>query len=204
MRQPTKESFLKNIKDHQIGIIKDAGLYRHIRCKRPDTMNMYFDIITFLGGLLYTGDMGTYEFERVEDMFKFFRDPDKNLHINSDYYAEKCKAESIYGEGIRKFDEDSFINNIKHYYDTYFEDCDDSYKDEKERVWIEIESQILNNDHSEYELVSNLNNFSMYHDASEFQFTGFWEYSYQSKTYHFLWCLYAIVWTVQKYDEMKG
>ncbi len=204
MNKLTKERFLEGIKEHQIEIIKDDGLYKHIRCKKPDTWNMGFHIITFPGGLLYTGDMGTYEFERTEDMFKFFRDPKKTLHIDSGYYAEKCRAESIFGDGIREFDPEIFRDAVKEHFESYYEDSD---SEEKGKVWEEIKLQILDyTEDSEWSLVAAINNFSLYSDIdTRFDFTDFWDgFSGCSKTHYFIWCLYAIVWTIQQYDEVKA
>lgn len=204
MRQPDREEFLKSVKDHQIEILKDDGIYRHIKCQKPETWDRGFEIITFPGGLLYTGDMGTYEFERVEDMFFFFRsgiNKTGEISINSGYWEEKCKSESIFGGGIKKFDSDLFKENVKEYFETYYEDVE---SEEKEKVREEIQEQIFNyTEDSEWSLVSALNRFTTYSIETKFDFTDFWESSVNSKTYYFIWCLWAIVWTVQKYDEVK-
>ena len=36
-----------------------------------------------------------------------------------------------------------------------------------------------------------------------FTFSDSWEIKAQPYTYHFLWCLHAIVWGIQQYDAMK-
>ena len=199
-----RKEFLKSVKNHQIEILKDDGIYRHIKCQEPGTWNHGFEIITFPGGLLYTGDMGTYEFERVEDMFYFFRSgisKTGEININSGYWEEKCKSESLFGDGIKNFNPVVFKENVKEYFETYFED-DDS--EEKKEVWDEIEEQILDyTEDSEWSLVSALNNFSTMGIETDFDFDDLWESSVNSKTYHFIWCLWAIVWTIQKYDEVK-
>ena len=68
-----RETFERDIGKHEMQIIRDDGVFRHVRFKRPDTICMYFDLITWPGCLCYTGDMGTYVFQRLEDMFVFFR-----------------------------------------------------------------------------------------------------------------------------------
>lgn len=54
-------------------MLHEDGIYRHIRFRQPGTMCMHFDLITWPGYLCYTGDMGTYVFTRLADMFEFFR-----------------------------------------------------------------------------------------------------------------------------------
>lgn len=73
MRDITEETFLADVAAHQIHVLRDDGVHRHIRFKRPGTYCMQFDLITWPGYLCYTGDMGTYVFNRLEDMFEFFR-----------------------------------------------------------------------------------------------------------------------------------
>lgn len=91
-----EEEFLRDVSNHEMLIIRDDGLYRHIRFQRPDTSSMYFDLITWPNRLCYTGDMSTYVFSRIEDMFRFFRADrqrstrdDQRLEINLSYWAEK-------------------------------------------------------------------------------------------------------------------
>jgi hypothetical protein len=102
----TKEIFLKDVSGHSLKIIKDDGLYRHIECSNNGSFNQRFEIVTWPGYLAYTGDMGDYLFSRIDDMFSFFRSPDHK--INTGYWGEKCRSESIYGNGIREFSAERF------------------------------------------------------------------------------------------------
>ena len=86
----TPELFLRDVQQHQIQVIRHDGVNRHIRFKRPGSMSYYFDLITWPGHLCYTGDMGTYVFRRMDDMFEFFRDDRCHatlggLYINCSY-----------------------------------------------------------------------------------------------------------------------
>lgn len=67
------EQFKRDVQEHALTILRDDGLYRHLRFKRPGTMTCYFDLVTWPGHLAYVGDMGDYVFTRVEDMLTFFR-----------------------------------------------------------------------------------------------------------------------------------
>ena len=191
----TKETFLDNVKDHTLNIIKDDGLYRHIRCKKANgSSDMFFDIITWPGNLAYTGDMGSYMFSRVEDMFRFFRN-DK-LEINTGYWAEKVMAESIFGNGIREFSVVAFRENVLN----HVKDCLEL--DEGQKIPDEIMDEIygLLNAEDEYECVEEIRNFN----SEKVSFDDFWECSPKRKTWHYIWCCYAIVWAIMKYDELKG
>ncbi len=199
MKQPTKESFLKDVENHEMKILKDDGLYRHIRYKRPETMNMFFDIITFPHGLLYRGDMGEFYFERVEDMLCFFRNNKSELEINIGYWGEKCQSEDVRG-GMNEFDSSIWEETIKEYWEECFEEETDS--EEAKEVWEELET-IFHGDDSECEYVSRVNNFSVSHIDTKFNLWELWESLGSGKraTYHFVWCCYAIAWAVIQYDN---
>lgn len=202
MEQLTKERFLEDVKNHSLDIVKNDGLYRHIICSNNGDWHQKFIIITFPNGLLITGDMGTYEFERCEDMFKFFRsgiNDSFEININPGYWSEKCNAESIFGNGIREFSSDLFRECVTEYFDNYFEE----ETKESIEVWEEIEDRILSAEDNEFELVSALNNFTTYGIDTEFDFCDFWENTCTEKTYNFIWCLYAIVWCIREYDNKK-
>lgn len=42
-------------------------------------------------------------------------------------------------------------------------------------------------------------------DGEKFEFIDFFDYgSAERFTWHYIWCLYAIVWGIMKYDEAKN
>lgn len=79
--QCTEKRFLGDVAKHQMTILRDDGVNRHVRFKQPNSSNMFFDLITWPGCLCYTGDMGTYVFRRLEDMFEFFRTDREHQHL---------------------------------------------------------------------------------------------------------------------------
>jgi hypothetical protein len=94
-REVTEESFLKDVTRHELTIIRDDGIHRHLRMKIPGSGSMYFDIVTYPHFLVYSGDMGCYVFSRIDDMFEFFRSglrEEGKLLINEGYWSEKLEA----------------------------------------------------------------------------------------------------------------
>lgn len=91
MRELTAEQFLKDVANHQMESRMENGIYRHLvfRQSGEHSWNMWFGIVTWPGWLTIYGDMGTWTFSRVEDMFCFFRD--EKLRINASYWAEKLQ-----------------------------------------------------------------------------------------------------------------
>jgi hypothetical protein len=89
---PDAEAFLKHVRDHAMTIVREDGVYRHLRFRKPGTSCMGFDIITWPGYLCFCGDMGTYVFQRLQDMLQFFRTKrrdDGSWSIDHRYWAEK-------------------------------------------------------------------------------------------------------------------
>lgn len=189
----TKEIFLKEVENHSLQIIKDDGLYRHIICSNNGSFNQRFEIVTWPGYLAYTGDMGDFIFSRTEDMFCFFRSP--KHEINTGYWSEKVKAESVFGRGIREFSVDQFrecvLEDVRDHLDI---DSDAKIPDE-----IMEEIYPLLNAEDEYECVTEMRDF----DSTKINFTDFWEHTCTRKTWHFVWCCHAIVWAINQYDEFK-
>jgi len=189
----TKENFLKDVKEHEITIFKNDGLYRHIRFRKPHESAFYFDLVTFPHHLVYTGDMGTYVFSRIEDMFEFFRSNDGEVHPNFDYWSEKCLSESIFGDGIREF-------SIKE-----FEDCVVDHA--RECLGREQEEELTENEkfelydllhcNDEYEAVEAIRE----HCSLDIPMDDFSWSSCRVFTDHFIWCCCAIQWGIMQYDE---
>jgi len=187
---------LNDVKDHKLTIIKDDGLYRHIRLMKPGDSNQYFEIVTWPGHLAYTGDMGDYVFERIEDMFCFFRSKKGELEIDTGYWAEKVKAESVFGNGIREFSVEEFREHVKEEARYRLDLEEDAPLPED----IEEEIVPLLRAEDEWECVTAMRDFS----SQKISFDDFWEHSCQRKTLHFVWCCYALVWAIAEYDKAKG
>lgn len=82
-----RERFTAETTKHQLAVLHDDGLYRHLRFKAPGSGFYWFDLVTWPGYLSFGGDMDGYVFSRVPDMFTFFRD--QRNGINPHYWAEK-------------------------------------------------------------------------------------------------------------------
>lgn len=96
--------FNENLGDHEMRILHEDGLYRHLRFKNPDNGFYWFDLITWPGNLTITGDIGTYTFAREQDMFTFMVG-----HINTGYWAEKLRHGSSGGRAsVKNYNEDLF------------------------------------------------------------------------------------------------
>lgn len=190
--------FLKEIDNHVMEVVWDDGVNRHIRFRRPGTMCLHFDLITWPGYLCYTGDMGTYVFRRLLDMFQFFRCDltDKPYRIDLRYWAEKVEAQDK-GDGISAFSIDAFKAAVKDYFEQATSDEYDWPAKKKAELWTEIENDVLDVD-DEHSAWENLRCFE--HKGFEFDD---WENQCKEYSHRFLWCCHALEWAITTYDKSK-
>lgn len=174
--------FLETVSRHEMTIEFQNDVYRSILFKRPDTYSMHFRLTTWSGHLCISGDMGTFVFARVRDMFKFFR----HEEINPRYWSEKVQSISQHG-GLYTFNEERtnawFADYIRDYSteerSDYYDHITCESKDDLSRVLSEVCSIQGCQD--------------VYSDISE--------HVYQDYSYQFLWCCQAIVWGIEQFDN---
>ena len=204
----TEEQFLRDIAKHEMTILNEDGVYRRIRFAQPDSSAMSFELITWPGHLCYTGDMGTFVFERTNDMFSFFRGSKKEgnpgLQINTGYWGEKCIAvDSV--DGIRQYSPDSFREVIQEELDEWLEDLDPEEDAEciaalKEAVQDEL---LCYADDGEQKAREAADEFEFSFGDLQLSISDFFERTLTVKSFRFVWCCYAIVWAIAKYDQAQ-
>lgn len=171
--------FLEHVKKHSMAVELDNGVHRSLKFSRNNSSVFYFRITTWPGHLCISGDMGTYVFARLEDMFQFFRGDD--LKINPGYWAEKLQSISCYGskEGcVREFDPAATLENVRSALEG---------NGKAEEILEEVEEC------SEAEEVLRILDGYAVSDA--------WDLISRTYTFHFLWCLYAIRWAISQFDR---
>lgn len=219
-----KEQFLRDVGEHVLTVLRDDGVDRHLRFREPGTSCYGFDLITWGGHLLITGDCGSFLFRRLEDMFEFFRsdrEPKDELHLNPQYWSEKLLATDCNGRrggAATEFSKEKFEASIKRWFDEHFEEeiREDAEPDEesgfhdsmsiatrkarRDAIWAEIESDVLAHSDNEHQAAQAAYDFE--HDG--FNFQDFYEVDNTEYTFHFIWCAYAIAWGIKRYDEAKA
>lgn len=216
----TENEFLRDVADHVMEVMRDDGVYRHIRFRKPGTMCMHFDLITWPGYLCYTGDMGTYVFTRLADMFEFFRTDreyaqrGRRLAINLSYWSEKLEAVngSRRGGAAVEFDPAKFRKVIQEYRLNWIRDEARNLltKDERRDLWESVDSDVLGRIEDGEQLA--------YAAAHEFNwkpqryppwsgrswyFDDLWEHNFNDYTRRFRWCCFALAWGIEIYDRSK-
>ena len=214
----SEERFLKDVAEHEMIIVRDDGLYRHIRFKKPGTGCMRFDLITWPGYLCYTGDMGTYVFSRLADMFEFFRADrehmrlrdGRTLAINPGYWGEKLQAVERSGDGgsYREFSEEKFKRAVlEHLVGWIRYRRDHTTKEERRELWDAVMFDVIGADGDSGGYRQQVAAHDFHHRVNnrvEFYFQDFWEINVMDYTHRFIWCCYALAWGITKYDEAKA
>jgi hypothetical protein len=207
IHQPTPEQFLKDVEGHKLTVIRNDGLYRHIRFAKPGTRCMSFELVTWPGYLAYTGDMGSYVFTRLDDMFEFFRCGASGQpwhRIDRRYWAEKCEA--VDRGGIKEFCEETFNRVILERLVTWIRDRRDrTTKEERRELWDAVISEVIHadGDSGGYRKQCAAHDFS--HRVNSdllFYFQDLGESSVERYTYRFVWCCYALAWGIGQFDKL--
>lgn len=203
------EEFLKQVESHKMTVLKEDGIYRHLRFQRPGTRCMSFDIVTWPGYLVYTGDMGSYTFMRLRDMFEFFRKPPgKESNIDFRYWAEKCEAHDR-ADGIDKFCLDRFGEEVYYHFKLFCEGEEDLTEEEVNDLAEELQTSLslVDNEHEAYQMIGSFDHEIRPRAFGKrrlgFAFVGGEFGRCREWSYRFQWCCYALPWAIKMYDEAK-
>ena len=212
--QCTHHDFLRNVARHELQVLHDDGVYRHLLGKEPGTGNRHFNIVTFPGYLCYTGDMGAYTFCRRPDMFQFFRQmPGRIWNINPSYWAEKLEATNCNGQyvkhGAAEWSDELFKDEILGHCKSYFEsrEPDEDATDEDKAKFSEMKADAMEDVESEIFCCDDMEHagasaaYGFHHKESGLQFYDLFESNFTEWSHGFLWCCYAITWAIEKYDQ---
>lgn len=189
----TREKFEKDIAGHAMTVLRDDGVYRHLRCMGKEGSIHWFEVLTWHGRLCITGDMGTFVFNRLDDMFEFFRRGDGD--INAGYWAEKVDALDRHGS-LTHWSERLWREAVA---DVLAEVKPRLTKKEWKALREAVDDEVVFDD--EDRAVESAHDFKF--DGRQI-FYDMWEHNCQEWSPRFIWCLYAIVWTIQQYDQRKA
>lgn len=197
-REPIEERFARDIATHLMEIRHESELYRHIVFKRPDTSCMMFSLTTTPGRLIYAGDMGCFVFERLPDMFKFFRKREGHHKPDYGYWKQKLvafgdnepteKCVHKFRQNLESFDIDELTDEQKAEVSEFIDEVCFTYEDYGPECAYRSVDEFRLSDSSKR--------------GREF-FTDFFEYSDTVLTLRYEWCCHAIQWGIAQYDKAK-
>lgn len=207
--------FLLDTTFHRLEIIRDDGLYRHLRMKQPGTSCYYYDIITWPGYLTVTGDMGTWTFSRIADMFNFFGAWEGE--INTHYWSEKleagagCSARELLA---KEYNHEAFCRSLKESMREYLDDSEEDQTEDED--WDDEDETPDSKKAKVREAVRELcrgefsNEWEAYQAVYEADWPDRWSswdicdgLTFKTYTSHFRWILFAITWAISKYHNAR-
>jgi len=186
--------FDADTKDHQLTVLHDDGVYRHLLFKTSGTNMSWYEILTSPGLLTINGDMGTFVFSRVHDMVSFFHGPlDRTTRsrINAHYWAEKVVA----SDGVMAFDKTAFERIL---IEEFLDATETSGHDTRAALWDDIEWELLPID-SLAEAHGVLSEW----DNDVMPLAEWYELDLEVPSFHYLWCCWAIVTGLARYAALR-
>lgn len=205
--------FERETAEHEMTVLHDDGLYRHLRFRAPSHGMYWFDLITVPGSLIFQGDGESFVFRRIEDMFDFFRGPIGR--INPHYWSEKLTD----GEDrVMRYDRELFEACVRQ---------DIAGRDDLPGLADAVQDEILDSEDLDYEESARrvVDEFRFYRNeadrhggmrrvdgvmtwvpakAPDFEFHDTWEWGVRDYHWWYLWALHAIVWGIAQYDASRG
>jgi hypothetical protein len=194
----------------------------------------WFDLVTWPGHLTITGDCGTYTFARTDDMFEFFRGQQINPGYwaekvkaggcVSEYSPEQFRAQVM--DSLRECEEDypgltaaaeeEIFGDLSQWAtdyedgarealrdfsfgDTYKATCTCGAAGGGGFTFVQAEAW-----RREHRLEKGLGHITDSDKVEGFTFSDPWEWDLSDFSFHFLWCLHAIVWGIARHDASKA
>ena len=205
--EEVKQRFQGDVASHELAVLRDDGLYRHVRFQRRDgdgklSWNYRFDLVTWPMHLAITGDMHGHMFARTEDMFSFFREAGGyDGYINPGYWAEKIVSSR---EGLKRYNEELFeatVRGVAAEREEDFPGLRDAVQEEFFGHWAEDrgDHEVARRSLHHFKFPS----FPAKDTDPQFEFTETWEYDFTDWDFHYLWCCHAIAWGIDQYDNLK-
>lgn len=204
----TARRFKTETAEHEMTILLDQGLHRHLHFAAPGTSGYWFDLITVPGALVFQGDGESFVFRRLRDMFEFFRsNPDrKTVRINPHYWSEKLTNGR---DSVKVYSSDLLARRVKEELG-YAREAGDRPRGLVKAVREEIlKSWEIEHEDSARALVRD---FEFYADEDDrwdsdkkpdFVFCDTSEWDLRDYDWWFLWACHAIVWGIARYDTAR-
>ncbi|WP_421565939.1 hypothetical protein [Ochrobactrum sp. EDr1-4] len=185
-------NFKRDTKGHSMTVRMDNGVHRDLKFSYNNSSTYHFNITTWPGYLCISGDMGDYVFQRLTDMFEFFRGD----AINPDYWAEKIQANNRRG-GYERFSFDRLKEAVKTDFDQW-----EVPRRKKKAAWQAIEDKLFfyMDPNDERGCIQSVMDYEC--SLTKQCFVDFYEHNLKEYTHHFLWCCFAIQWAIKQYDAI--
>lgn len=211
MTRDIAKRFKAETAEHQMEVLHDDGLYRHIafRHKGPNYSGYYwFDLITVPGALIFQGDGESFVFRRLQDMFAFFRGSAHQGRPNVQYWAEKLTDGR---DRVTVYQQELLNRRVKEAVNEAVVGAPKGHLEGLEaEVTREVLDELIGDETYDRKLVDD---FAFYLNEDDrwksdkhpdFRFNDSFEWQCTDYDWWFLWACHAIVWGIAQYDERKA
>ncbi|MFD7661314.1 hypothetical protein [Streptomyces sp. NPDC059788] len=188
--------FARDTARHEMTVLHDDSLYRHLRVAPEESSLFWWDLITWPYNLVVNGSHGSFHFclvgEDTKDMFVLFRDSRAGGSINPDYWEEKLRAGKAKGWSAGKF---------RSWLVEEAAALEARYPGTVEAVG----RQILNSDEHDiqYEETARYACHQFRHGDVTLRFPDEWDLSFEEFDWQYLWQCHAIVSGIARYDAVR-
>jgi len=208
----TQGQFLRDVISHQMHILRNDGMYRHVRFKREGTMCMHFDLVTLAlvtwliraiwAALCFHALMTCLSFSCAD---RLHGKDDRKLKINLGYWSEKLKAADggrNSSNGAKEFSPKAFTKLIHEWRIGWIREYRDILsKEQRRELWVQVNEDVLSKvDDGEIRAYDAAYDFKYEADGKSFQFDDLYEHNCYEYTHRFIWCCYALAWGIKQYD----
>lgn len=197
-------------------VLRDDGLYRHLRFRAADTWAYGFDIVTWPGYLYIGGDIEDFVFARTPDMFEFFeRGARDSRGINPHYWAEKLQGAQERRSGGRRYTPESFRSRVLAWAREALREWDEEAAEAQADGWLEdhpavypslllgaLERELLYIDLFHSLPADQGDAHELLADHAWLFGEGTWEWDLTEYDPWFLWACWAIVWGIEQYRAL--
>lgn len=197
----SKERFQRDVRDHELTIVLDQGLHRHIMLSRPGSNYYRFHITTWPGYLAISGDCGSYTFARLRDMFEFFRDETGQNRINEGYWAEKLQAVDRHGKAS-ELDDEAYKDALRGDLKAHFQSENLSLSQAKDVVRDMRDECLFDPADSHENAIQTVMDYRC-PVTDRRPFREFYDHRLDRASFRLVWCMRAIVWGIKQYDLAK-
>lgn len=202
-----RAKFEADVAEHVLDVKYDNGLYRHlVFCKASPSFLYRFEVSTWPGYIAIVGDMGSYLFSRVEDMFEFFRGRTRGPFLDLSYLAGKLQAADKNG-GISHWIEAE--RSVQKLVEILRDALDEAVP--TETIDAVVAEFMEHAESDEIETVEDVYRVAMDFEprtdiGRESPFGALWEQGtlFYEWSYHFQWCVFALAYAVEQYDNRKA
>ena len=195
--------FLSEVADHNLVVKQDDGLYKHLLLHKPGSFEYAFEVISFPSHIMITGDMGTYCFSRVSDMFRWFiKDGDKSMDSPememSRWFNKLVSVDSQLG--AKKKNLGLALRHIEENRDFYLKEYPEHKDDIQEAFGELVGCAEMGVD----ALLTGMYDFEIVLCEEEHRpFSDFEHSTVEAYVSQFAWCCYAINYAIGEYLQSK-